>query len=71
MNRIIVTILALSSLAGCGVAGTGAAAAAGGASEVQQAAQAPKIEENVRQQVNGAVEDQAAQQRQDVEKQSQ
>ena len=70
MDRIIVSILLLSSLAGCGVAGTGAAAAAGGTSEVEQARQARQTEENVRQQVGAAVQQQADQQRQDVEKQS-
>jgi hypothetical protein len=69
MNRLIVTLMLLSSLAGCGIAGTGAAAAAGGTSEVQQAAQAKHTEEKVREQVNG-IQEQAAQQRQDVEKQN-
>jgi hypothetical protein len=69
MNRIILTILLASALSGCGLAGTGAAAAAGGTSEVQQAKQAKQTEEQLRQQVN-AIQDQAAQQRQDAEKQN-
>jgi hypothetical protein len=69
MKRIIVALLLTSGLAGCGLAGTGAAAAAGGVSEVQQAQQAKQTEEQVRQQVN-AIQDQAAQQRQDAEKQN-
>ena len=69
MKRIIVALLLAPALTGCGLAGSGAAAAAGGASEVQQAQQAKQTEEKVRQQVN-AIQDQAAQQRQDAEKQN-
>ncbi len=70
MNRIFISIALLSSLTGCGIAGTGAAAAAGGVSEVQEAQQAKETEEHVRQQLDAA-QQQAARQRDDAEKQNQ
>lgn len=70
MNRIFVSIALLSSLSGCGIAGTGAAAAAGGVSEAQEAKQAKQTEEHVRQQLDAA-QQQASQRRDDAEKQNQ
>jgi len=53
------TMVLSASLAGCGLAETGAAAAAGGASEVQQARQAKQIEAQVQKQVDAAVQQDA------------
>ena len=61
MGRTCALIGLFLALSGCGVAGTGAAAAAGGASEAQQAAQAHATEERVRQQLDNAAREGAAQ----------
>ena len=50
------TIVLSSTLTGCGLAETGAAAAAGGASEVQQVKQAKATEERVKKEVEAAVQ---------------
>jgi len=51
------TTLVLSAmLTGCGLAETGAAAAAGGASQVQQAREAKQTEERVQKQVDAALQ---------------
>jgi hypothetical protein len=53
------TIAFTATLAGCGLAETGASAAAGGAAEVQQARQAKEIEARVQKQVDAAVQQDA------------
>lgn len=50
------TIVLSSLLTACGLAETGAAAAAGGAAEVQQAQQAKATEERVQKEVEAAVQ---------------
>jgi hypothetical protein len=57
-------------LVACGVAETGAAAAAGGASQVEEARQAEQTEARVQQQLDAAYQ-QAAHQRKDAEAASQ
>jgi hypothetical protein len=58
---LLTTTMVLSAmLAGCGLAETGAAAAAGGASQVQQAREAKQTEARVQQQVDAAVQLDAA-----------
>ncbi len=47
MLRIITSMAAVALLSGCGLAETGAAAAAGGASAVEQAREAEKITSRV------------------------
>jgi len=64
---VVATLLCLSA---CGVAETGAAAAAGGASEVEQARQGQQTEARVRQQLDSAYQ-QAAEQRKAAETASQ
>ena len=54
MIRKMMLIGVAALLAGCGLAETGAAAAAGGASAVEQAKQAKATEDRVRQQVEDA-----------------
>ena len=61
MGRTWALIGLFLALSGCGVAGTGAAGAAGAASEAQQAAQARATEERVRQQIDNAAQQAAAQ----------
>jgi hypothetical protein len=64
MLRIIVplatTIVLGASLTGCGLAETGMAGAAAGASQVQQAQEAKRTEERVKQQVDAAMQVDAA-----------
>lgn len=55
MQRIILSFMALLALAGCGLGETAVSAAAGGASEIEQAKQAPKLEAQVKQQAEAAV----------------
>jgi hypothetical protein len=55
-----VAVLILLSLGGCGLAETGASAAAGAASEAQQAKDAKATEANIQQQINAAVQKDAA-----------
>lgn len=65
MRSAVLTCVALL-ISGCGLAGTGAAVTASGASEAQQAAQAKQTEDRVRAQI-GAAQQQAAEQRQKAE----
>ena len=64
MIRIVAKPLALllvfCALAGCGLAETGATAAAGGATAAQQAKQAQATEAKVQQQINAAYQEDAA-----------
>lgn len=53
------TVILSVSLAGCGLAETGVAAAAGGASQVEQARQAKQTEAQVQKQVDAAVQQDA------------
>ena len=54
---LLTTTMVLSAmLTGCGLAETGAVAAAGGASQVQQAREAKQTEARVHQQVDAAVQ---------------
>jgi hypothetical protein len=52
----ITTMVLSAMLTGCGLAETGAAAAAGGASQVQQAREAKQTEERVQKQVDAALQ---------------
>jgi hypothetical protein len=70
MKRVIFGSLACLMLAGCGVGETAISAAAGGASEVEQAKQGLKTEARVKQQLDAAVA-LDAQRRQDAETSSQ
>jgi hypothetical protein len=70
MKRAILGFLACLPLAACGVGETAISAAAGGASEAQQAKEALKTEARVKQQVDAAVA-LDAQHRQDAETNSQ
>jgi hypothetical protein len=54
MTRIILGFLACLTLAACGVGETAISAAAGGASEAQQAKDALKTETRVKQQLDAA-----------------
>lgn len=54
MKRLILGVLACVPLAACGVGETAISAAAGGASEVQQAKDALKTEARVKQQLDAA-----------------
>jgi hypothetical protein len=56
----LLALLAVLPLAGCGLAETGAGAAAGGASAAQQAKQAKETEARIQQQVNAAYQQDAA-----------
>lgn len=69
MIRVIPLLCLALSLSACGVAETGAAAAAGGASEVEQARQAKQTEARVQQQLDAAYQ-QAAERRQSAESDS-
>jgi len=62
--------LAAALLSGCGLADTAVSSAAGAASEAQQAKQAPQIEQHVRDQIQAA-QQQAAAQLDQAEKDSQ
>jgi len=53
------TLFLSAMLAGCGLAETGAAAAAGGASQVEQARQAKQTEAQVQKRVDAAIEQDA------------
>ena len=55
MKRLILGVLVCLPLAACGVGETAISAAAGGASEAQQAKEAKKTEARVKQQVDAAV----------------
>jgi hypothetical protein len=55
MQRVILGTLACLLLAACGVGETAISAAAGGASEAQQAKDGVKMEARVKQQVDAAV----------------
>ena len=66
MRRVWALLTLTMSLAGCGLAGTGAPGAAGAAAEAQQARQARHTQEQVKQQIDAAVQ-QAADQRRDAE----
>jgi hypothetical protein len=59
--KSLAVLAALLPLAGCGLAETGATAAAGGASAAQQAKQARETEAKVRQQIDAAYQQDAAQ----------
>jgi hypothetical protein len=54
MKRVILGFLACLPLAGCGVGETAISAAAGGASEAEQAKEALKTEARVKQQLDAA-----------------
>ena len=60
ITLLTTTLVFSAMLAGCGLAETGAAAAAGGASQVQQARDAKQTEARVQQQVDAAVQLDAA-----------
>lgn len=66
MGRVWALLPLALLTAACGVAGTGATAAAQAESAAQQAAQAGAIQEQVRQQIDSA-QDKAAQQRRAAE----
>lgn len=66
MGRVWALLTVFVTLAGCGLAGTGAAGASGAAAEAQQAAQAKQTEDRVKQQIDAA-ERQAADQRRAAE----
>jgi hypothetical protein len=55
MNRLL-AVAALLSLAACSASETAVTAAAGGASEVQQAKEAPKIEQRIKTQAERALQ---------------
>jgi hypothetical protein len=54
MRYALALSLLLAVLSGCGLAGTGAAAAGGAAAEAQQAAQARQTEQRVKDQIDAA-----------------
>lgn len=56
MTRLVLVLAACAALSACGLAETSATAAAGGASEAQQAKEGLKTEQRVKDQVNAAVE---------------
>jgi outer membrane lipoprotein-sorting protein len=58
--KLLALAATLMALSGCGLAETGATAAAGGTAEAQQAKQAKAIEAKMQQQVNSAVQEDAA-----------
>jgi hypothetical protein len=58
--QLATTMVLGATLAGCGLAETGAAAAAGGASQVQQAQEGKRTEERVKQQLDAAMQVDAA-----------
>jgi hypothetical protein len=62
MGRVWALLTLMLTLAGCGLAGTGAAGASGAAAEAQQAAQAKQTEDRVKQQIDAA-QQQASDQR--------
>ena len=58
--KSLALLVALLTLAGCGLAETGVTAAAGGASAAQQAKQAKETEAKIQQQINAAYQEDAA-----------
>jgi hypothetical protein len=56
---LIATMVLSTTLVGCGLAETGAAAAAGGASQVEQARAAKQTEARVHKQVDAAIQQDA------------
>jgi hypothetical protein len=70
MKRAILGFLACLSLAACGLGETAVSAAAGGASEAQQAKEALKTQARVKQQLDAAATLEA-QRRQDADSSSQ
>ncbi|HYA45811.1 MAG TPA: hypothetical protein VED59_09390 [Acidimicrobiales bacterium] len=58
--RLTTTMVLGATLTGCGLAETGMAGAAAGASQVQQAQEAKRTEERVKQQVDAAMQVDAA-----------
>lgn len=56
MKKLLLIMLAAAPLAGCGLGETAASAAAGGASEVEQAKEGLKTEARVKQQLDAAAE---------------
>lgn len=58
--RLMAILGVASSLAGCGLAGTAASSAVGAASEAQQAKQAKATEQQVQQQVEADMREDAA-----------
>jgi hypothetical protein len=56
---LIATMIVSATLSGCGLAETGAVAAAGGASQVEQARQAKQTEARVQKQVDAAIQQDA------------
>ena len=57
------TLVVAATLSGCGLAETGAAAAAGGASQVEQVRQAKQTEARVQKQLDAAFQQNAEQRR--------
>ncbi|HEY8052001.1 MAG: hypothetical protein ACHQD6_00470 [Steroidobacterales bacterium] len=70
MRNALAACLLLTSLSGCGLAETGAAAAGGAAAQAQQAAQARQVEQRVTEQI-GAADKVAEEQRRAAEAQAQ
>jgi hypothetical protein len=66
MGRVWALLTLLLAVAGCDVAGTGAASATGAAAEAQQAVRAKQTEDRVKPQIDAA-EQQAADQRRAAE----
>jgi len=66
MSKVLILIAACFSLTACGLAETGAAAAAGGASKAEEIKEGRKIEARVQQRLDDANQ-QAAEQRQRAE----
>jgi hypothetical protein len=60
IQTALLSLACATSLASCGLAGTAAGTAAGSAAEVEQARQAKQIEDQARQQAQGAVAQDAA-----------
>lgn len=70
MAKSLALLVSFLLLAGCGLAETGATAAAGGASAAEQAKQAQATEAKMQQQINAAYQEDAAR-RQAAEAQAQ
>ena len=54
MKTLLLTVIACAFLAGCGLGATAVSAAAGGASEAEQAKQAAATEARIKQQLDAA-----------------